>query len=153
LLDGFAESRDRPLNGRVFRGLAEGTAAALAISGGRVLAAGSDGEIEPLIGRTTRVVDLRGRLASPGLYDAHLHLLPVGLAMAELDVRPRQAPTLAALLAKIRDSAAAARPGAWVTARGYDQSRLDVKRHPTRHELDEAAPENPVHLVRCCGHV
>jgi predicted amidohydrolase YtcJ len=141
------------LNGRVFRGLAEGTAAALAISGGRVLAAGSDGEIEPLIGRATRVIDLRGRLASPGLYDAHLHLLPVGLAMAELDVRPRQAPTLAALLAKIRDSAAAARPGAWVTARGYDQSRLDVQRHPTRHELDEAAPENPVHLVRCCGHV
>jgi predicted amidohydrolase YtcJ len=141
------------LNGRVFRGLAEGTAGALAISGGRVLAVGSDGEIEPLIGRATRVIDLRGRLASPGLYDAHLHLLPVGLAMAELDVRPRQAPTLAALLAKIRDSAAAARPGAWVTARGYDQSRLDVKRHPTRHELDEAAPENPVHLVRCCGHV
>jgi predicted amidohydrolase YtcJ len=141
------------LNGRVFRGLAEGTAGALAISGGRVLATGSDGEIEPLIGRTTRVIDLRGRLASPGLYDAHLHLLPVGLAMAELDVRPRQAPTLAALLAKIRDSAAAAKPGAWLTARGYDQSRLDVKRHPTRHELDEAAPENPVHLVRCCGHV
>jgi predicted amidohydrolase YtcJ len=141
------------LNGRVFCGLAEGTTSALAISGGRVVATGNDGDIEPLIGRATRVVDLRGRLATPGLYDAHLHLLPVGLAMADLDVRPRQAPTLAALLAKIRDGAASAKPGAWVTARGYDQSRLDVQRHPTRDELDEAAPQNPVHLVRSCGHV
>ncbi|HWO46822.1 MAG TPA: amidohydrolase family protein, partial [Solirubrobacterales bacterium] len=109
------------LNGRVFRGLAEGTAAALAISGGRVLATGSDGEIEPLIGRATRVIDLRGRLATPGLYDAHLHLLPVGLAMAELDVRPRRVRTLEGLLGLIREEAARKRPGEWILARGYDQ--------------------------------
>ncbi|HEX8165953.1 MAG TPA: amidohydrolase [Beijerinckiaceae bacterium] len=141
------------LNGRVFRGLAEGVAQALAVRGGRVLATGADDGIEALVGPSTRVIDLAGRLATAGLCDAHLHLLPIGLAMAEVDVRPRQAPTLEALLGTIRRRAAAAKPGEWIIARGYDQSRLDVKRHPSRDELDAAAPHNPVHLVRCCGHV
>ena len=38
-------------------------------------------------------------------------------------------------------------------ARGYDQFKLDVKRHPWREELDRVAPDNPVHLVRTCGHI
>lgn len=139
--------------GRVFCGLAEGCAQALAIRAGRVLAAGSDDALAPLIGPSTLVIDLRGRLATPGLYDAHQHLLPVGLGAAELDVRPRQAPTLDALLDKIRARAASLPIGEWIVARGYDQSRLDVKRHPTRDELDAVAPHNPVHLVRSCGHV
>jgi predicted amidohydrolase YtcJ len=61
--------------------------------------------------------------------------------------------TLEGLLKKIRERAAASRPGEWIVARGYDQSRLDVRRHPLRHELDAVAPANPVHLVRACGHV
>jgi hypothetical protein len=141
------------VNGRVFCGLADGVAQALAVRGGRVLAAGSDDEIAGLIGPATRIIDLAGRLASPGLCDAHLHLIPVGLGMAELDVRPRHAPTLDSLLGKIRDRAAAAKPGEWIVARGYDQSQLDVKRSPLRDELDKAAPHNPVHLVRACGHI
>jgi predicted amidohydrolase YtcJ len=140
-------------NGRVFRGLHDGTSEAVALWSGRVLATGADPDMEPLIGPETRVVDLRGRLATPGLYEAHLHLLPLGLAMVEVDVRPRNASTLEALLTKIRDRAAQAKPGAWIVARGYDQFRLDVKRHPLREELDQAAPDNPVHLVRACGHI
>jgi predicted amidohydrolase YtcJ len=44
-------------------------------------------------------------------------------------------------------------PGQWILARGYDQTKLDVKRHPFREELDQVAPDNPVMLVRACGHV
>jgi predicted amidohydrolase YtcJ len=40
-----------------------------------------------------------------------------------------------------------------VLARGYDQTKLDVGRHPFRDELDQASPDNPVMLVRTCGHV
>lgn len=141
------------LNGRVFCGLAEGCAQGLAIRAGRVLAAGSGDALAPLIGPSTVAIDLRGRLAAPGLYDAHQHLLPVGLGAAELDVRPGQAPTLDALLETIRMRAASLPIGEWLVARGYDQSRLDVRRHPTRDELDAVAPHNPVHLVRSCGHV
>ena len=139
--------------GRVFLGSAGGFGEAVAIGGGRILAVGRDGEIEPLIGPATRVIELRGRLATPGLYEAHLHLLPIGLSMIELDLRPAKAATLDALLASVREAARSARPGAWILARGYDHFKLDVGRHPFREELDQAAPDNPVYLVRTCGHL
>lgn len=139
--------------GRIFRGLAEGECEALAVFAGRILATGSAAEIEALVGPRTRVIDLEGRLATPGLYEAHMHLLPLGLSMAEVDVRPRFAPTLDKLLALIKAKAATLKPGEWVLARGYDQFQLDVKRHPDRSELDAVAPDNPVYLVRTCGHL
>ena len=140
-------------NGAVWCGRAEGTVQAVALWGGRVLATGSNADIASLIGPDTQVIDLRGRLATPGLIDAHLHLLPYGLGMIEVDVRPKLAPTLDALLGRIKARADQLGPGKWVLARGYDQFKLDVKRHPWREELDRVAPNNPVHLVRTCGHI
>ncbi|KAA2236874.1 amidohydrolase [Salinarimonas soli] len=140
-------------NGRIFLGMAEGVAEAVALWAGRVLATGRASEIEALRGPATRVVDLRGRLATPGLYDAHMHLLPLGLTMRQVDVRPKAAPTLERLLGLVRERAGALGPGAWVQARGYDQFALDVRRHPLRDELDAAAPDNPVVVTRACGHI
>lgn len=139
--------------GKVFIGAAEGLAEAVAIWNGQVLATGTAAEIDALRGPSTRVIDLAGRLATPGLHEAHLHLLPLGLMMADVDVRPRFAPTLDALLGLIKAKADTLAPGQWVLARGYDQFELDVKRHPDRSELDAAAPRNPVYLVRACGHL
>jgi predicted amidohydrolase YtcJ len=140
-------------NGTVWCGRQEGRVQAVALWGGRILATGSDADIEPLIGPDTRVIDLRGRLATPGLIDAHLHLLPYGLGMIEVDVRPKVASTLDDLLGRIKARADQLGPGKWVLARGYDQFKLDVKRHPWREELDRVAPDNPVYLVRTCGHI
>jgi predicted amidohydrolase YtcJ len=117
-------------NGRIFLGAAEGMAAALAVWNGRVLAAGSAAEIDALKGPATKIVDLAGRLATPGLFEAHMHLLPLGLMMGDVDVRPRHAATLDGLLKLIKARADMAKPGEWVMARGYDQFELDVKRHP-----------------------
>ncbi|MDF2813378.1 MAG: amidohydrolase, partial [Microvirga sp.] len=58
--------------GRIFSGLAEGFVAALAISDGRVLAAGKEADIAALRGPQTRMIDLAGRVAIPGLNDAHM---------------------------------------------------------------------------------
>jgi len=140
-------------NGRVWAGLTDGVTEAVALWAGRVLATGTDDEIAPLIGPRTRVVDLRGRLATPGLNDAHMHLLPLGVCMAEVDLRPAAAPTLDILLAKIGAAAARTPAGEWVLARGYDHFKLDVGRHPTRDELDAVAPGHPVYVVRTCGHL
>lgn len=140
-------------NGPIWCGREEGVAEALAIWQGRVLAVGRRDEIASLIGPATRVIDLNGRLATPGLNDSHLHLVSLGLTMDWVDATPSAAPTLDALLSGIRARATKARPGEWILARGYDQTKLDVKRHPHRTELDEAAPDNPVMVVRTCGHV
>ena len=141
------------VNGRVFCGLADGMAEAVALWSGKVLAAGPTREIDGLIGPATRVIDLRGRLATPGLYDAHLHLLPYGLGLLDIDARPAKAGTLNDLLGLVRKRAQTLGPGKWVLGRGYDHFELDVGRHPFREELDAVAPHNPVYLVRTCGHV
>jgi predicted amidohydrolase YtcJ len=139
--------------GKVFVAAGQALAEAVALWNGQVLATGSSVEIDGLRGPNTRIIDLAGRLATPGLYEAHLHLLPLGLMMADVDVRPRFARTLDELLAAIKAKADTLQPGEWVMARGYDQFELDVKRHPDRSELDAVAPNNPVYLVRACGHI
>ena len=140
-------------NGPIWCGRQEGVAEALALWQGRVLAVGRADEIAPLIGASTKVIDLEGRLATPGLNESHLHLVSLGMTMGWVDARPAVVPTLAALLGAIRERAVVSKPGAWIMARGYDQTKLDVKRHPFREELDAAAPDNPVMLVRTCGHI
>ncbi|WP_089176627.1 amidohydrolase [Bosea sp. AS-1] len=140
-------------NGPIWCGREEGVVEALAIFRDKVLSAGSDAEIKLLIGPKTRVIDLKGRLATPGLNDSHLHLVSLGMTMGWVDSKPEAAPTLETLLEAIAARAARSKPGEWILSRGYDQTKLDVGRHPYREELDRAAPNNPVMLVRTCGHI
>jgi predicted amidohydrolase YtcJ len=137
--------------GRVFRGLAGGFTDAVAVKDGRVLALGEDALAAAGAG-TTRI-DLGGRIAMPALNEAHMHLLPYGLGLANVNLRAEEVRTLDELLRRIRVAAQAAPKGAWVLGRGYDHGELDVGRHPTADELDAAAPDNPVMIVRTCGHV
>jgi predicted amidohydrolase YtcJ len=139
--------------GRIFRGLREGFAEAIALSEGRIVACGTREAVEALAGPATRRVDLAGRVAIPAFNDAHQHLLPLGLGMAHVNLRAEEVRTLDDLLGRIRAAAAAAPKGAWVRGRGYDHGELDVGRHPTAEELTAAAPDNPVFIVRTCGHM
>ncbi|MGN6448136.1 MAG: amidohydrolase [Brucella intermedia] len=140
-------------NGTIWCGYEEGTVEALAIWQGKVLATGTKDQIWSLRGDKTRLIDLEGRFATPGLNDAHLHLISVGLTLKWIDATPQAAPTLQSLLDAIREKAASAPPGTWIKARGYDQTKLDIGRHPHKSELDAVAPNHPVMLVRACGHV
>lgn len=142
------------LNGRIFCGLTEGFAEALAIARGKVLAAGSAAEIAALQGPGTKIVDLAGRVAIPGLNDAHMHLLPLGLAMNEVNLRPEEGVNgIDEILRRVAAAAKGRKPGEWVIGRGYDHNELAERRHPTAEELDRAAPDNPVYIKRTCGHV
>ncbi len=137
--------------GRVFRGLAQGFTDAVAVKDGRVVALGADALAAA--GAGTRRVDLGGRVAIPALNEAHMHLLPYGLGLSQVNLRAEEVRTLDEVLRRIRTAAQAAPKGAWVLGRGYDHGELDVQRQPTAQELDSAAPDNPVFIVRTCGHV
>ncbi len=139
--------------GTVWCGHDDGICEAIAVWQGRILATGTDAEIMALRGPDTKVVALEGRFASPGLNDNHLHLMPLGISMGWVDASPAAAPTLKALQDALRARAAETPEGGWVMARGYDQVKLDIGRHPDRSELDEAVPDRPVLLIRACGHV
>jgi hypothetical protein len=139
--------------GRIFRGLAGGFAEALLIADGKVAAVGAAGDVEALAPPGTQRLDLGGRVAIPAFNEAHMHLLPYGLGLSQVNLRAEEVTTLDEVLRRIGAAAAAAPRGAWVLGRGYDHGALDVGRHPTAAELDAAAPDNPVFIVRTCGHM
>jgi len=138
--------------GRVFRGLAGGFAEAVAIRDGRVLAVGDAATVRAAA-PDARAVALEGRAVIPAFNEAHMHLLPYGLGLAQVNLRAEEVRSLDEVLRRIRAAAQAAPKGAWVLGRGYDHGELDVGRHPTAAELDAAAPDNPVFIVRTCGHM
>jgi predicted amidohydrolase YtcJ len=138
-------------NGLVFLGLRLGFSSAFAVKSGRVIALGDDAVASA--GPDTRRIDLAGRLAIPAFNEAHMHLLPYGLGLSQVNLRAEQVRSLDELLARIRTAASAAPKGAWILGRGYDHSALDVGRHPHMAELDKAAPDNPVFITRTCGHM
>jgi predicted amidohydrolase YtcJ len=140
--------------GPIFLGLAEGIAEAVAIGDGQVLAAGKAADVEALRGPATRKVDLAGRAAVPGFNDSHMHLLPLGLAMAELNLRPESGVnSVGELLRRVTEEGRRRKPGEWIIGRGYDHNELAEGRHPTIDELDAAAPDNPIFVKRTCGHI
>ncbi|WP_424134282.1 amidohydrolase [Roseomonas chloroacetimidivorans] len=139
--------------GRIFRGLAGGFAEALLIAEGRVAAVGTKDEVEGAAPAGTKRVDLGGRVAIPAFNEAHMHLLPYGLGLSQVNLRAEQVRTLDEVLRRIGEAAKKAPKGAWVLGRGYDHGELDIGRHPTAAELDRVSPDNPVYIVRTCGHM
>lgn len=139
--------------GRIWCGRASGFAEALAIDAGRVVASGARDAVEALAGPSTRRIDLAGRLAIPAFNEAHMHLLPYGLGLSQVNLRAEEVRTLDEVVKRIGAAAKAAPKGAWVLGRGYDHGALDIGRHPTAAELDRVAPDNPVAIRRTCGHM
>lgn len=139
--------------GKIWLGQGLGFAEAIAFQGGKVHATGSAEKIDKLKSASTQVIDLAGRLATPGLNDAHMHLLPYGTTMSEVDLRPSVAPTLDALKKALADRAALTPKGDWIVGRGYDHFAFDEKRHPQIEELDATCPDHPVYIVRTDGHL
>ena len=127
------------------------TAQALAIRAGRIVAVGDDRAIGRLIGPKTRVMDLAGRTATPGLIDAHAHAMAGGLTRL-YDVDLGRTASMADLLAKVRARAATLAPGEWVRGSGWNEGILAEHRAPTLAELDAAAGDHPVALINVTGH-
>lgn len=116
-------------------------AAALAARDGRFVAVGSNDDVQPYIGRGTRVIDGRGRTVVPGLIDTHVHALDVAEAESAQPFESLQ--SIDALQAWIRRSAHSGSLTWTWTPRIYP-TRLREHRFPTRQDLDRAAPDAPV---------
>ncbi|MDQ1078513.1 amidohydrolase [Pseudoroseomonas cervicalis] len=141
------------IEGRIFRGLQNGFAEAVAIKDGRVLAVGSRDEVAAQAGPATRRIALGERVAIPAFNEAHMHLLPYGLGLSQVNLRAEEVRSLDEVLRRIAAAAATTPKGEWILGRGYDHGELDIGRHPLAEELDRAAPDHPVIITRTCGHV
>lgn len=122
------------------------SAEAVAIRDGRILAAGSLEKVRAVAGTGAEEIDLAGRTLLPGLIDAHSHILWAAKTRGApvVDVRAETVPTYKALLAKVRRRVAAAAPGEHLIFFGLDAQLHPDMEQPTRAELDEIAPDNPI---------
>ena len=116
----------------------------IAIRGDRILATGSREEVARLAGPNTRQLDLHGRAVLPGLIDSHSHAFAASLY--EFDHPVPEMETVADVLHYIQARAAVAKPGDWIVLTQVFITRLRDQRFPTRAELDDAAPANPVYF-------
>jgi predicted amidohydrolase YtcJ len=127
------------------------TVDSVAIRDGRFIAVGSAAEVARHAGPDTEVLDLAGRTVVPGLIDSHVHQFYVALNVPT--VRLLDSRSIADVQRAIGARAAATPPGEWVVgSSGWHESLLAEGRMPTRWELDEVSPDNPVIIPRG-GHV
>ena len=123
------------------------TANAVAIKGGVFTAVGREQEILPLAGSGTRVIDLRGRRALPGLIDNHLHIIRGGLNF-NMELRWDGVRSLADAMAMLKRQVAITPPPQWVrVVGGFTEHQFAEKRLPTIEELNAVAPDTPVFLL------
>jgi len=128
-------------------------AEAMAVRDERILCIGTIAQILLDCGgaESTDVVQLKGNFVMPGFNDAHAHLGSAGRDKLTLDVR--DASSIDEVLKRVKTAAGRRKTGEWILGSGWDQSRWPVERYPTRLELDQAAPVNPVFLVHVSGHI
>lgn len=126
-------------------------AQALAVYRGRIVAVGTNAELDAVIGPDTETLDLSGETVIPGFHDAHCHILLFGLSLVE--VNARSATTIDKVVQAVADHVRHTEVDTWIRGGGYNESKLVERRHPTRHDLDPVSPHNPVWLSHVSGHM
>ena len=129
---------------------------ALAASGDTIVALGSNADIQRYIGPNTKVIDLRGALATPGLIDAHVHFTRVGEAARNLKLATAR--DWDDIVRMVGDAAKTAKPGEWILGNGWHQEKWshppspNVEGFPLHDALSRVSPNNPVWLTHASGH-
>ena len=129
---------------------------ALAISNEKIVSVGTDKEILSLANSETRIINLEGQTAIPGLIEGHAHFMSYGYSMMKL--RLNNLKNWSEIVALVKKSVATAKPGEWLVGRGWHQEKWDkiptpnVSGYPVKDLLSKVSPNNPVYLTHASGH-
>lgn len=148
-----ASPPDTILRNATFHTLDEKTpiARAVALTGGKIAALGTETDILPLAGPETQVIDLGARTVIPGLIDAHGHLAGLGeLSLGVIDLAGTK--TYQEVLDRVAERVQESQPGEWIIGRGWDHESWPDRTLPTHDALSAISPANPVWLSRVDGH-
>lgn len=132
------------------------TVEAVATKGNKILFAGTLEEAELYKNEDTEMLDLNGKTMTPGLIEGHGHFM--GLGYNELNLDLMNTTSYQAIVDAVAERVKTAKPGEWITGRGWHQSKWDsmpsnvVHGFQTHHLLSEVSPDNPVYLRHASGH-
>jgi predicted amidohydrolase YtcJ len=105
----------------------------------------------PAVPAGASVVEANGGTLLPGLVDTHCHPFEYGWLKRNVDLRGTSNITGVRMRLSARLQREA--KGAWVAGMGWDQESFSEGRMPSREDIDDISPENPVLLTRVCGHI
>ncbi|MBA2112872.1 amidohydrolase [Bremerella alba] len=132
-------------------------AQAMAIRGNKILAVGTNEEIQKLSAATTEMHDLQHKAILPGLYAAHDHFPGsgrVGITLVDLSSPPiGKIQTIDELISVLKEQASQVPAGTWIRGRGYDDTLMKEQRHPTRNDLDKVSKVHPIWIGHTSGHL
>lgn len=129
---------------------------AIAIGGDKIIAVGTNSEIKSYIGEKSRIIDLEGLLAVPGLIEGHGHYMSLGQSLMELELR--NASTWQEIVDMVELEVSRIKPGEWIVGRGWHQDKwatpptLTIEGSPVHLGLSKVSKDNPVMLIHTSGH-
>jgi predicted amidohydrolase YtcJ len=130
----------------------DSVAQAVLMSGGKFRAVGTEAEVRAAASVDTQFIDVGARTVVPGFIDAHNHLSIAAFAPDAVDCSTPPISTLGEVLEAIEKHCKTIPVRQWVMAMGFHMSHIREQRNPTRYELDEVAPNNPVFLIDASCH-
>lgn len=129
---------------------------ALAVRGDRIVALGTNDEIQPYVGPETNVIDLAGQTAVPGFIESHGHFMGLGQSRMVLDLMDVK--SFDEIVQLVAEAVKTAKPGQWIQGRGWHQEKWtsvpspNVEGFPVHDALSKVSPDNPVILEHASGH-
>jgi predicted amidohydrolase YtcJ len=127
------------------------TAQAVAVLGDRIVAVGSNADIEAWRGPHTRTVDASGKLLLPGFNDSHVHFVDGGVSLDSVQLN--DATSAAEFAHRIGEQARRTPKGEWVTSGDWDETKWTPAAMPTKDLIDPLTPDTPVFVSRYDGHM
>ncbi len=108
------------------------------------------------VAKNPTYIDLKGKTLTPGLIEAHGHLM--GLGYSQLTLNLSEAKNYADIVAQVTEAVENAAPGEWILGRGWHQSKwlpqpeVMIDGFQTHDLVSAVSPDNPVFLVHASGH-
>lgn len=135
-------------------------AQAVAVKDGKIIMVGTNDDVSPLIGKTTEILDIKGKTILPGINESHGHAALFGGTRPPLalDLGYPKVKSISDIADMVAKKVKTAQSGEWVRGMGWDEGYLDEclkdsNRHPTKWDLDPVSPNNPVCLTNMSCHI
>ena len=124
---------------------------AVGIEDEKIIAVGKIHAVKKALDPEYNLIDLKGKTLLPGFIDSHMH--PISFMFLLLNLDLSKVKSLNELKELLREASTKKHKGEFILALKLKEEEFDIPKLPTRWDLDEACPNNPVFIVRYDGHI